>query len=101
MSDQEGHTNQLYRVDGNRTAFRAVGDEGIVLDLDRSVYFGLNRSAGVLWPCLLAGATRADLVAALVDAEPLPLDERQASAELEAFLTALRDEGLLKQATGD
>ena len=39
---------RTYRVDGACSAWRQVGDEGVVLDLDRSLYFGLNRSAGVL-----------------------------------------------------
>lgn len=97
MTDQDAA--RMYRVDPSRTAFRAVGDEGVVLDLSRSVYFGLNRSANVLWPVLLAGATRADLVAALIDGEPAPLDERQAADEIAAFLAALEAEGLLTPAT--
>ena len=85
---------RTYRVDGARSAYRQVGDEGVVLDLDRSLYFGLNRSAGLLWPLLLTGAEHGELVAALIAAAP-GLDEPRATVEVAAFLAAVDAEGLL------
>ena len=85
---------RTYRVDGARSAYRQVGDEGVVLDLDRSLYFGLNRSAGLLWPLLLTGAEHGELVSALIAAAP-GLDEPRANGEVAAFLAAVDAEGLL------
>jgi len=90
---------RTYRVDGARSAWRQVGDEGVVLDLDRSLYFGLNRSAGVLWPLLL-GADHLDLVEALLAAAP-EIDEPRASGEVSSFLAAVDAEGLLVAASID
>jgi hypothetical protein len=85
---------RTYRVDGARSAWRQVGDGGVVLDLDRSLYFGLNRSAGVLWPLMLAGAVKGELVDALIAAAP-GLDEPRAAGEVLSFLAAVDAEGLL------
>ena len=84
-----------YRVDQQRTAWREVGGEGVVLDLDSSVYFGLNRSAGPLWRRLLDGATRDQLAEVLLAAEPAPATSSQAEAEVSEFLAALDGAGLL------
>jgi hypothetical protein len=96
MIDQE----QTYRVDGARSAWRQVGEEGVVLDLDRSLYFGLNRSAGVLWPLLLAGTDHGELVEALLTAAP-EIDEPRAIREVSNFLAAVDAEGLLVTASID
>ena len=97
---QQQTAGRVYRVDGTNHAFRQVGDEGVVLDLVRSVYFGLNRTAGLLWPHLLAGATRDDLVAVMTAAEPtLPAD--QAALEIDGFLRDVESQGLLTPAGHD
>jgi Coenzyme PQQ synthesis protein D (PqqD) len=84
-----------YRVDGTRTAWRQVDTEAVVLDLGSSTYFGLNRSAGVLWPRLLAGCTYAELIDALVNDANVDLPRPRAAAEISAFLAAVDGEQLL------
>lgn len=86
---------QVYRVDPQRTAWRAVGREAVVLDLDSGVYFGLNRTAGALWPALVAGATVPELVQALNADLPAPLAGDRGVAEVSAFLSAIAAENLL------
>jgi len=93
--------SRVYRVDGARTAWREMGPEAVVLDLGRSVYFGLNRSAGVLWSRLLTGATHTELVEALVAAAPGPPGPRQAAADVSSFLAAVTAEGLLPRVVPD
>src|SRR6478609_7910246 len=91
---------RTYRVDGARSTWRQVGDEGVVLDLNRSLYFGLNRSAGVLWPLMLAGAVHGQLVDALIAAAP-EIDRPRAIGEVSSFLAAVDAEGLLVTAGVD
>lgn len=95
------HVGRVYRVDAARHAFRQVGDEGVVLDLTRSVYYGLNRTAGLLWPHLVAGATRDELVAAMTAAEPAALPAGQAAREIDDFLLGVQAQGLLTSAAGN
>lgn len=92
-------TTEFYRVDSDRTAWRQVGQEGVVLDLQSSVYFGLNRSAGTLWPRLLAGSTVSEMVDVLLIDSP-ELDRRTAASEVTSFLKALADENLLIAGSG-
>lgn len=100
MSQQAPDAPRVYQVDEASHAFRQVGDESVVLDLQRSVYFALNRTAGMLWPHLVAGATRDELVAALITGEAEPLDEQQAAGEIDDFLAGIEAQGLLSSAAG-
>jgi Coenzyme PQQ synthesis protein D (PqqD) len=84
-----------YRVDDARTAWREVGSEAVVLDLGTSTYFGLNRSAGVLWPRLLAGCTYIELIDSLINEARTPLPSQQAAAEVSTFLAAVDAEKML------
>ncbi|MFI9639967.1 PqqD family protein [Micromonospora sp. NPDC051925] len=83
----------VHRVDPTRVAWRQAGDEVVVLDTDRSVYFGLDRAGTLLWHRLVDGATQHDLVTTLVD--DATVDRDQATADVTAFLDDLRRHGLL------
>jgi hypothetical protein len=84
-----------FRVDDHRTAWREVDGEGVVLDLANSVYFGLNRSAGVLWPRLIQGANLQQLTELLLSSVPPPPTRSQAEQQISQFLDALDSENLL------
>jgi Coenzyme PQQ synthesis protein D (PqqD) len=86
---------RVYRIDAARAAWRQVGQEGVVLDLDQSVYFAVNHSAGLLWPLLSNGATHAELVEALFSQRIGPDSRPRAAAEVTTFLAAVEAEGLL------
>jgi hypothetical protein len=73
--------------------WRVVDGETVVLDLDDSRYFSVNRSGTVLWDLLVVGATRAGLLKALLSA--YRVDERQAEADIDAFASALAAHGVL------
>ncbi|QTE29424.1 PqqD family protein [Pengzhenrongella sicca] len=88
-SNPDGRT---YQVVGDRVAWRQTDDEAVVLDLEDSVYYGLNPTGVLLWKRLAAGATRRDLVGMLV-ASGAPAE--RASADVDAFLTELGSYGLL------
>ncbi|MET8091470.1 PqqD family peptide modification chaperone [Micromonospora sp. NPDC005220] len=80
-------TTTVYRVRGDRVAWRAAGDETVLLDLRQSVYLALDRSAAMLWPHLMAGATAAELAEVLAERGPVELE--RAAADVAAFLAEL------------
>lgn len=73
----------------------AEGDEIVALDLSDSVYLAINQSGGRLWPALVEGATREDLVATLVDAYGISEDE--AARDVDAFVASLDERDLLER----
>jgi Coenzyme PQQ synthesis protein D (PqqD) len=75
------------------TDWRNIDGEAIVLDPTSERYLSLNRSGTLMWERLIPGTTRAELVAALVEA--FEVDEDQARTDVDAFLEALRREKLL------
>ncbi|MGC4874810.1 PqqD family protein [Micromonospora sp. DT43] len=80
-------TATVYRVRGNRVAWRAAGDETVLLDIQQSVYLALDRSAAMLWPHLMAGATATELAKVLAEQGPVELE--RAVADVHAFLAEL------------
>lgn len=73
--------------------WQEVDGEAVVLDLRRSVYFRLNRSATLLLATLEDGATREELADLLV--ETYGIDPNQAGDEVDAFVAALEEKGLV------
>jgi hypothetical protein len=82
-----------FRAGGADVAWNESGGEIVVLDLDTSVYFGLNATGALLWKRLTAGANRDDLV---VLVEQLGVDGARAGHDVDQFLAALDRCGLLQ-----
>ena len=74
-------------------AWKQIDDEIVILDLRTHRYLSLNHSGTVLWPQLVAGASRQQLVDALVDAYRVP--PVQAATDLERLLAQLSERDLL------
>jgi Coenzyme PQQ synthesis protein D (PqqD) len=72
---------------------RRVGDEIVVLDLEKSKYLAVEGSGVLLFEALQRGCERDDLVAALVAA--FEVDELTASRDVDAFLGQLRTANML------
>jgi hypothetical protein len=83
----------IVRLDDSAVEWRLVDGEILVLDLRNSHYLAINRSGAVLWPLLLAGATRPSLAAALQEAYDLPGTD--AGRDVDRFLDWLDGRGLL------
>jgi hypothetical protein len=88
------------RLRNDDLAWRTVDDEMIAIDVRDSTYLTANDSGALLWEALAAGTTREALVGSLVDV--YDIDAETASADVERFLTELRERGLLDEtgATG-
>ena len=84
-------------IAADRLAWRQTGEEVVVLDLQGSVYFGLNATAAPLWTMLARGTTREELVARLV--RDRRIDRGRAEADVEEFLAALVESGLVAPST--
>jgi hypothetical protein len=73
--------------------WQEIDSDIVVLDGRQAVYLTLNGSGALLWRMLATDTTRDDLVAALISA--YEVDETTASADADAFLHTLSEQGLL------
>jgi hypothetical protein len=83
----------IVRLDADRVTWRRVDDTLVVLDLDASAYLAINDAGSVVWERLAEGATRSELLVAMLDV--FDVDEPTASADLDQFLGDLDSRGLL------
>ena len=90
MSSGEG---AILRAREQDIAWRRVESEIVVLDLRRNAYLSINASGVTLWERMQAGATRAELVAHLVEVHAI--DRARADADVAAFVAMLAEKGLL------
>lgn len=86
-------TGPTIKIDGDNVLAREVDGEIVILDLRRQHYIGGNPSVTVMWPLLEQGATREQLLDALLT--NFGVTRRRADADLSAFLTSLEEFGLL------
>ena len=76
-------------------AWREVDGETILLDLSTSEYLGVNRTGTVLWPSIVVGTTRTELVDHLI--AEFGVDRREGEADVDAFLRACEAHNLLER----
>jgi len=81
------------RLASDRVHWAAIDEKVIALDFQNSLYLRVNRSGGLLWAALSQGATREELMQALVS--EYSLDEAAAGSDVDAFIAALRAQGLI------
>jgi hypothetical protein len=81
------------KVRDGAAVWRQVEDETVLLALDSSTYIGLNRTGTQLWPLMIEGTTRRELVDLLMS--HFDVDLAQATADVEAFVDACDEHGLL------
>jgi hypothetical protein len=86
----------MWQVDVDRCAWRQIGDRIVVLDLNASVYFELNPAAVTLWPRLVAGAGRTELVGILCRPDAGPAGRARVGAQVDDFVGQLVGAGLLR-----
>jgi hypothetical protein len=83
-----------FRLRGDQLEWREIEGEIVALDARSSEYLAVNRTGTVLWPSLVAGATRDELVARLAGA--FEVGEETAGRDVDAFLAVLAERGLLE-----
>jgi hypothetical protein len=74
--------------------WRDVEGEVVALDLRSRTYLAVNRTGAAIWPALVSGADREELLALLLEAFSVSRDE--AAADLDVFLAELAEQDLLE-----
>lgn len=90
-------TEAQIKIDTENVLAREVEGEIVILDLTTQRYIGGNRSVTVLWPLLEAGASREQLITALI--EKFSIERAEADRDIAAFLDSLEEFGLLADTT--
>jgi hypothetical protein len=96
LTEGECVEGDLMRLRRHDVSLRELDGETVLLDLATSRYLVVNGSGTVLLGQLDEGSSRAGLVAALVD--EFAVDEGTAGRDVDAFVDALRELGLLDDA---
>ncbi len=79
---------------GDAVDWREVEGQVVVLDRAGSVYLAVNAAGAALWPAIVEGATRRQLVQILLNS--FNVDRARAERDVDAFLTSLDERGLLE-----
>jgi PqqD family protein of HPr-rel-A system len=75
---------------------RDLDGEAVLLDLRSGKYFGLNGTGARVWALLKDGLERPEIAKVLT--EEFEVDEDRARADVDAFIAALTDRGLIRRA---
>jgi hypothetical protein len=86
-------SSRVYRLRQVELTSVDADDELVALDLQKSLYLGVNSSGRALWRRLATDATEADLVTLL--AETYGITAEVAARDVRAFLADLDEAGLL------
>ena len=87
--------SEVLKLREGAVEWREIEGEVVALDRKASEYVAVNRSGAALWPRLVVGASRDELVAALV--ARYGIDEARAGADVDAFVASLRGRELLDE----
>ena len=81
------------QVRDGAAVWREIDGEVVLLALDSSTYLGLNTTGAVLWPVMLEGTTRTEMVDVLTS--QFDVTPQQAAADVDAFVAACHERKLL------
>ena len=96
MSEQ---ADEVFKLRESGSYWMDVEGQIIAMHPDMSRYLGTNPAGTLLWKVLSEGATRAELVRALVD--EYEIDEERAGSDVDAYLASLSENDLLANGTED
>jgi hypothetical protein len=85
----------MLRLRAEDLVYQESDGETVLLDLRTSTYLVVNPTGTVVFPALVDGATREQLLESVVDA--FDVGAERAGADLDAFLADLEGRGLLEQ----
>lgn len=89
-------SDQVLRLRDATIVWRSVDEETVILHKGDWQYSTVNPTGTLLWTRLVDGATRDDLISALL--AEYDIDERRAGADVDAFLQLLAESGLIVSA---
>jgi hypothetical protein len=82
------------RVRADALEWRTVEGEIVALDLRRSLYLAINPSGAAIWPALVEGASREELIERLC--AECEVSRQTAESDLDGFLSELASHDLLE-----
>jgi Coenzyme PQQ synthesis protein D (PqqD) len=81
------------RIRADILEWREVEGEVVALDLRNNTYLAVNSTGAAIWPTLVSGADRQELVRRLT--QTFDVSEERAAVDLDAFLAELAEQDLL------
>lgn len=82
------------RIRADVLEWRDVEGEIVALDLRSQTYLAINSTGAAIWPALIVGADREELLRGLTEA--FDVSDEQAASDLDAFLAELAEQDLLE-----
>ena len=82
------------RVRADALEWRTVEGEIVALDLRRSLYLAINPSGAAIWPALVEGASRDELIERLC--AECGVSRQTAESDVDGFLAELASHDLLE-----
>ncbi len=89
-----GPAEPVLKLRADAVDWREVEGQVVVLDHAGSVYLAVNAAGATLWPAIVDGATRRQLVQILLDT--FDIDPARAQGDVDAFVASLSERGLLE-----
>jgi hypothetical protein len=87
-------TGDRIKVREGAAVWRRIEGETVLLDIESSLYLGINDAGSILWPAMVRGAARQELVDLLVSTYGVDAD--QAGTDVDSFVEACRSRHLLE-----
>jgi hypothetical protein len=86
---------ETLRLQPGALEWREIESEIVAVDTRTAAYLAVNQSGAVLWPPLVRGTDRSELVDALIS--EFGIDRDRASSDVDAFLAMLAEQELLQR----
>jgi hypothetical protein len=85
--------SETLRLRSDALEWRNVEGEVVAVDTRTATYLAVNPSGAELWPALISGATREDLIDVL--GRQFGLSRERAASDVDAFVQMLHEQDLL------
>ena len=89
-----GGSDRVLTLRADAVDWREVEGQVVVLDRAGSVYLAVNAAGAALWPAIVEGATRSQLVQVLLDS--FDVERARAERDVDVFVASLAERGLLE-----
>ncbi|MBW3557090.1 MAG: PqqD family protein [Actinobacteria bacterium] len=91
---QDAMSGPILKLRDDALDWREVEGQVVVLDRAGSVYLAVNAAGAALWPAIVEGATRSQLVQVLLDT--FDVERARAERDVDVFVASLAERGLLE-----
>ena len=85
--------NQLYRIDMEKTVWRLIDGEIVILNLDSGHHYSLNKAGSLVWQLLNKNRTPPQIIEKM--AQAYNISQEVAQEDVMSVLASLKKEGLV------